>query len=162
MNPSVPNMEALLALKNHEDGEIIFVSDLKQDYCYVAETDEWVIYYPEEVSYSEETDSSGTNLYQLNKLLVGGMPDCPPEKIQDLKKEIRTFVNDNQANVYMLLCHDLRYYTVFLKNEEYEENIEDIVVECIEYFGNIKSIEYNTEEKIIEIWFIYEDEPFVA
>jgi hypothetical protein len=90
------------------------------------------------------------------------MPDCPPEKIQDLKKEIRTFVNDNQANVYMLLCHDLRYYTVFLKNEEYEENIEDIVVECVEYFGNIKSIEYNTEEKIIEIWFVYEDEPFVA
>lgn len=39
MIPCVPNMQALLALKNHKDGEVVYVSDLEQEYYYLAEED---------------------------------------------------------------------------------------------------------------------------
>ena len=40
--------------------------------------------------------------------------------------------------------------------------MEDVVIECLEYFGDIKSIEYDEDSHGIELWFTYEEEPFVA
>lgn len=167
MIPCVPNMQALLALKNHKDGEIVHVSDLDQDYYYLAEEDKWIPYYEEEkiVVLSDEEgvmEQAGTSLYDINKMLIAGMPNYTPENIIDSKKLIRKFIDENPANVYMLLCHDLRYYTIFFKNHKYEEFMEDVVIECLEFFGDIKSIDYNEESHAVELWFTYEDEPHVA
>lgn len=107
-------------------------------------------------------EQAGTSLYDINKMLIAGMPNYTPEDIIDSKKNIREFINENPANVYMLLCHDLRYYTIFLKNNNYEEFMEDVVIECLEYFGDIKSIDYNEESRAVELWFTYEEEPHVA
>ena len=43
-----------------------------------------------------------------------------------------------------------------------KEKMEDVVIECLEYFGNIKSIDYNEDSNAIELWFTYEEEPYVA
>ena len=166
MIPTVPNMQALLSLKNHKDGEIVYVEELEQEYYYLAEEDKWIPYYKEEkILLSDEEgilNNTGTSLYDINKMLIAGMPDYTPEDIIDSKKTIRKFIDENPANVYMLLCHDLRYYTIFLKNKQYEENMEDVVIECLEYFGSIKSIDYNEESRAMELWFTYEEEPHVA
>ncbi len=116
MIPTVPNMQALLSLKNHKDGEIVYVENLKQEYYYLAEDDKWIPYYEEEkILLSDEEgilNNAGTNLYDINKMLVAGMPSYTPEDIIDSKKVIRNFINTNPANVYMLLCH-LYYSCLF-------------------------------------------------
>ena len=160
---SVPSLAALKALQNCEDGEIIFVEDLKQDY-YLNEG-EWIPYYAEEAVTTTAESDSKMDLYNLNRMLMSQMPDLSHEDIIAAKKTIREFVNLNGEDVsgaYMLLCHDLRYYTIFLKDKVYEEKMEDVVIECLEYFGNIKSIDYNEDSNAIELWFTYEEEPYVA
>jgi hypothetical protein len=75
-------------------------------------------YTKEKILLSDEEgilNKTGTSLYDINKMLIAGMPDYTPEDIIDSKKTIRKFIDENPANVYMLLCHDLRYYTIFLK-----------------------------------------------
>lgn len=163
MIPKVKKFEYLSAIKNHQDGEIVFVEDLNQDYYYLEEEDKWIPYFAEEeIVTVKDGENPGTNLYQLNKMLVANLTNYGVEDIKSAKKLIRNFIDENSANVYMLLCHDLRYYTIFLKNKSYEENMEDVVIECLEYFGDIKSIEYDEDSNVIELWFTYEEEPFVA
>jgi hypothetical protein len=163
MIPKVKKFEYLSAIKNHQDGEIVFVEDLNQEYYYLEEEDKWIPYFAEEeIVTVKEGETPGTNLYQLNKMLVANLTNYGVEDIKSAKKLIRNFIDENPANVYMLLCHDLRYYTIFLKNKNYEENMEDVVIECLEYFGDIKSIEYDEDSNVIELWFAYEEEPFVA
>lgn len=163
MIPKVKKFEYLSAIKNHQDGEIVFVEDLNQEYYYLEEEDKWIPYFAEEELVTvKESETPGTNLYQLNKMLVANLTNYGVEDIKSAKKLIRNFIDENPANVYMLLCHDLRYYTIFLKNKNYEENMEDVVIECLEYFGDIKSIEYDEDSHGIELWFTYEEEPFVA
>lgn len=163
MIPKVKKFEYLSAIKNRQDGEIVFVEDLNQEYYYLKEEDKWIPYFAEEELVTvKEGETPGTNLYQLNKMLVANLTNYGVEDIKSAKKLIRNFIDENPANVYMLLCHDLRYYTIFLKNKSYEENMEDVVIECLEYFGDIKSIEYDEDSNVIELWFTYEEEPFVA
>lgn len=163
MIPKVKKFEYLSAIKNHQDGEIVFVEDLNQEYYYLEEEDKWIPYFAEEELVTvKEGETPGTNLYQLNKMLVANLINYGAEDIKSAKKLIRNFIDENPANVYMLLCHDLRYYTIFLKNKNYEENMEDVVIECLEYFGDIKSVEYDEDSRGIELWFTYEEEPFVA
>ena len=163
MIPKVKKFEYLSAIKNHQNGEIVFVEDLNQEYYYLEEEDKWIPYFAEEELVTvKEGETPGTNLYQLNKMLVANLTNYGVEDIKSAKKLIRNFIDENSAKVYMLLCHDLRYYTIFLKNKSYEENMEDVVIECLEYFGDIKSIEYDEDSNVIELWFTYEEEPFVA
>ena len=48
------------------------------------------------------------------------------------------------------------------RNKNYEENMEDVVIECLEYFGDIKSVDYDEDSNAVELWFSYEEEPHVA
>ena len=95
-------------------------------------------------------------------MLIANLTNYGAEDIATAKKLIRSFINENPANVYMLLCHDLRYYTIFLRNKNYEESMEDVVIECLEYFGDIKSVDYDEDSNAVELWFSYEEEPHVA
>lgn len=61
----------------------------------------------------------------------------------------------------MLLCNDIRYYTVFEVCDEYEENVEDIVIECLQNKGVIQQINYNENESAIECWIKNEDGVFM-
>lgn len=163
MIPKVKKFEYLSAIKNRQDGEIVFVEDLNQEYYYLAEEDKWIPYFEEEELVTvKEGETPGTNLYQLNKMLIANLTNYGAEDIATAKKLIRSFINENPANVYMLLCHDLRYYTIFLRNKNYEENMEDVVIECLEYFGDIKSVDYDEDSNAVELWFSYEEEPHVA
>ena len=162
---SVPNLKALKALQNHKDGEVIRVEELDQDYCYVEETDEWVPFFSEVDTTEVEGEVPGLDLYSVNKMLINQLPDLDEEDIDKVKKIIRKYVDTDSkgsSSVYMLLCHELRYYTIFLKDETYKENLEDVVIECLEYFGKIKDIDYNEDSNAIEIWFVTDNEPFVA
>lgn len=61
----------------------------------------------------------------------------------------------------MLLCNDIRYYTVFEVCDEYEEKVEDIIIECLQNKGVIQQINYNEDKNAIECWIKNEDGVFM-
>lgn len=154
---SVNTYSELLALKNHEEDEIIFVKETEQYYTY--KDNQWMLYILEEQT--EETCPALT-LYELNKMIMTKFKTYSEEDILKSKKDIRKYVDNTNSFSYMLLCNDLRYYTVFIKDEAYEEAIEDVLIECLNNLGEIKSIDFTNENDAIEIWFHREDELYVS
>lgn len=58
---------------------------------------------------------------------------------------------------YMLLCRELNYYTVFQRQFTGLEDFGDVVIECLENLGNIKSIEVTEDKTAIEAWIVNSD-----
>ena len=52
----------------------------------------------------------------------------------------------------MLLSHELNYFTLFHVCEEYEEKVEDIVIECLQNIGVIQCIDNSADNHSIECW----------
>ena len=52
----------------------------------------------------------------------------------------------------MLLCNELRYYTIFHVCNEYDENVEDIILECLKNIGVIQQINKTEDGRAIECW----------
>lgn len=96
--------------------------------------------------------NSELNLYDLNKQLVPQLPTLNEEQVISAKAVILDYVCKTQESYYMLLCHELRYFTVFAMNAHSEENVEDALLDCLSYVGEVKSIESNGEA--VEIWVV--------
>lgn len=152
--PSVNTYSELLALKNHEEDEIILVKETDQ--YYICKDNQWMLYIP------EEKTCPALTLYELNKMIMAKFKTYSEEDILKSKEDIRKYVDNTNGFSYMLLCNDLRYYTVFIKDESYEEAIEDVLIECLNNLGEIKSIDFTNENDAIEIWFYREDELYVS
>ena len=102
------------------------------------------------------------NLYELNKNMVAQLPPLSAEERVQKNKEIWEFCEMAQNEYYMLLCHELRYFTLFNKTKlKVLSFIEDEVIACAEDLGQIVSIE--TKENAIEIWIKHKniDEAYV-
>lgn len=158
---NVPNKQVLEMLKNNVEDEIAYVESIDQYFIY--DNGEWIPYHDEECLNVESKSDTEMNLYAFNKIIINQMPDYTDEEIEQSKKVIRNYIDMSGSSVYMLLNNELRYYTVFiLDKENSDEKIEDIVIECLKYYGSIKSVELNEETNAIEIWFNHEEESYVA
>ena len=88
-------------------------------------------------------------------MVVAGLPSLRTEKqLAPGKALIESFVHNEKSGTYfMLLCNDIHYYTVFEVDDFYEENIEDIVIECLQDVGVIQQINMSdVEEDAVECW----------
>ena len=98
-------------------------------------------------------------------MIIKDMKNYSKKDILEAKKLVKEFISkDDLSHAYMLLCHELRYYTVFLKDKEhYQDKMEDVFIECIENLGTIKSIGLS-DDMAIEVWLVHHEteEPFVA
>ena len=65
------------------------------------------------------------------------------------------------SNYYMLLCKDISYYTLFIKDANSKDNFGSEVIACAEYLGDVKSIELNEDKSAIEIWFTNQNSSYV-
>ena len=102
------------------------------------------------------------NMYDINKQIIGQLPDMDNDTINEKKKLIRDFVSEQHNQFYMLLCRDINYYTLFaIDKKNADECIEDVTIECINDIGVIKSIDLN-ENGAIEIWITQGDSIYVA
>ena len=162
MIPVVPNLSALNALKNHRDGELVFVTDLNQTYAYDEQTASWIPHYTDEEITSTNENGSKISLYQFNQMAIAQLPDMSDEDVEKSKSDIRAFIDNINSPVYMLLCRDLDYYTVFLVNSTYEEQMESAVIECAQNLGSLKSVDFNEDENVMEFWFANEGIAYAA
>jgi hypothetical protein len=145
----VTSLGIMHSLKNCEEGELCYVHNEEKTFKYV--NNEWV-----EVEIPQ--GEFHMNMYDMNKNLIVQLPDISKKDLEAGKKKI------NEAacigKYFMLLCNELKYYTVFKISATATEKIEDVVIECIECFGaTIKSID--TLDDAIEIWIQKDDEAYV-
>ena len=127
------------------EGEIAMDS-IKSDTYYIYHNGEW-----HEMAINPK--GIELDLYSLNKQIIMQLPFLEG-KIVDSKKKLFNELLEKTRNVYyMLYGKEISYFTVFHYESFETENFDDLVVECLENIGNIKSIEYADEEKnAIEIW----------
>lgn len=152
------NKNILDNLQNHEIGEVAYITDTKEFYTY-KENEGWV-------KMNTDSDLFQFSLYQMNQMVLRELPKLSDEDLIKAKQTISDYVYSLEHNddYFMLLCHELKYFTVFTKDEECneEEKITNVLIECVNSIGDIKSIERTNDTEAIEIWITTpEDETYV-
>lgn len=97
----------------------------------------------------------GMTEYEINKLVIAQLPALITDaQLASSKELIKEFTHNHITSVgyYMLLCNDIHYYTVFEVCDEYEEKVEDIILECLQNIGVIQQINKAENENAIECW----------
>lgn len=107
---------------------------------------------------------SGLTLYDLNKDLLQKERALSSTKIKQKRPDIIKFFNEIKNNYYMLLCNELKDYTVFKTDDKREDTYTiaaDELILCMQNRGNILSIERTDDKVALEIWMRIEDKIYV-
>ena len=112
----------------------------------------------------ETTSAIGMNMYDINKQIISQLPAIDQEDMAVVKRDIiRKYCDQMKAEYYMLLCRDINYYTVFkIDLKLADETVEDVLVDCANYIGAIKSIGFTEDEQALELWMTNEEDTYVA
>ena len=107
----------------------------------------------------------GMTEYEVNKLIVGQLPSLITEnQLASGKELIKEFTHNYSPFTmghYMLLCNDIHSYTVFEVCDEYEEKVEDIIIEVLQNIGVIQQINKSEVDNAIECWIKNENGVFM-
>ena len=145
---TVPNLKVLESIPSkNKNGEQVLVEDDQKIYEWEEETKQWV---------PTKASQTGITLYELNKIACAKLPPINEEQLTKALKDIAQFVSDRNDTYFFLFCKELSYYTMFIADQESNETIADVVIECLENLGTIVSVEYN-KDTFIEAW-IRDDE----
>lgn len=116
-------------------------------YIYVDNKERWKPFSP-----SGEQIEITQNAYEMAKIVAAQAPLLTEEQIENTKILIKEYLNNYQDRKYfMLMVRDINYHTLFVINENNDENISDIIIECLSNIGDIIDINNETEEAI-EAW----------
>lgn len=127
-----------------QNGDVIEVQDENKLYFY--KDNAW-----HELSGKIDVNSNiEINLYNLNKQIMAQMEPFNIEKWEQAEKDIDAWDKENNASYYMMLCKEKSYYTVFTDDGYEFHGLGAAVRECLEFVGNVVSIDINPE--VIEIW----------
>lgn len=103
------------------------------------------------------------NLYDMNKELVE--KTFTPVKGKAMRNRveniIKPFFKEKNAKYFMMLCHDVRDYTVFHVDDSFNANLPhsyEMVATCIENRGVLYAIDKTEDNNAIEIWLKSTDE----
>lgn len=120
------------------------------DYQYVDE--EGYYLYRNSEWHKVELDTKGIklSLYELNKQIMSQLDPFTLENWQDAEKQITEWESNIKGRYYMLLCKEKSYYTVFVDDGYEFHNFGQAIRECLEFVGNVVSIEY--KPNLIEFW----------
>lgn len=92
-------------------------------------------------------------LFDLNKQIMSQKPDLTEDQIIEGKKEIMHFKLDNaDSRYFMLLSNDIHYYTVLAIDKAAKELLEDVVIELLHDWGDIKDIYLSENKGSIDFW----------
>ena len=112
--------------------------------------------YEDKIPKSEAQVTLGT-LYDVNKQIVAQEPAISEEHFNKAIKQLYDWFFASRHNYYMLLCHELRDYTLFNFDATSEKRAHkaaeatDDVLECMTNRGQLISVEFQTDGAW-EIW----------
>lgn len=145
---TVPNLKVLESIPSkNKNGEQVLIEDIQKVYEWTEETQEWI---------PTKAGETGVTLYDLNKIACSKLPPLNEEQLTKAKEEIKRFVTDSDNTYFLMICKELSYYTMFITDSESNEDMADVVIECLNALGILVSVEYS-ELKVIEAW-IRDDE----
>lgn len=132
----------LAGLPRPQNGELVFCKDTSKVMIY--ENNEW----------HEFNQESGLkmNLYELNKSVISQLPNLDNETILAGKNLIQEFTVNNNNTYYMLYGYEINYFTLFKRSSKGLEAISDVVIDCLNNIGPIKSIDLAFDKSAVEIW----------
>jgi hypothetical protein len=95
-------------------------------------------------------------LYDFNKAAMLNESKLNKKERKEKKEELSKYFLDNSDKKYfMLLCNELKYYTIFSfiskGKEQYETAAQD-VFECLENWKDVLSVERTEDKTSYEIW----------
>ena len=96
------------------------------------------------------------NLYEMNQNMVKQLPVL--EITDEELNKINQLHNIHNAHYYMLLCNDMKYYTILKPSSNWAlmptmcDKFGPTVVDCLKSVGDIKSIDFVPDNTAIEIW----------
>lgn len=146
-----PNLKALSNVTNAErrftDGEIIHILEPKQG------ESEYYIYSQNEYIPLVKDEGDFT-MYDANKQFFAGAPQFDEGQINRAIDTINKYASEHKASHYMLLGHDIKYYTILINDPNFFEidTIGNAVIECLENIGQIKEICEDEVTDAIECW----------
>ena len=139
----IEQVEKLSDIEMPSHGQTVWCSS--EDKCYRYDAIEGWQEVPEDGS-----TEIGMNMYDINKQIISQLPVMSKEGVAEKLTEIKNYVDDLKNTFYMLLCRDINYYTVFMIDGDANEKFEDVLLECLKTFGQIKAID--EVDGAFEIW----------
>ena len=141
---TVPNLKVLESIPSkNENGEQVLVEDIQKVYEWAEETKKWL---------PCKAGETGVTLYDLNKIACAKLPPMNQVQLAKAKEEIHKFILASNNTYFLMICKELSYYTMFISDDGSEEDMADVVIECLTNLGILVSIEYSVEHKVIEAW----------
>lgn len=99
-------------------------------------------------------------LYELNQVNYGKLPALDEAGIIAIKKTIENYLNWHHAQYYMLLNHELRYFTLFhQESPQFRHITKGNIYAILEELGEIKSIELTGDSMALECWVTLNNDP---
>lgn len=143
----IEQVEKLEDILEPYHGQIVWCSDEDKAYRFDA-VEGW-----QEVPEDSTSTQLNMNVYEMNKQIIGQLEILDKATMEEKGKIVRDFVSSWGHKYYMLLCRELNYYTLFNINlKDADETVEDVLFECAEVIGDIKSVEAVDDNCAIEIW----------
>lgn len=99
------------------------------------------------------------SLYDLNRQMVAQMPDMTEEQLLFARESFKDWLNHYKDNYYMLLNHDLHYFTLFhgkFMDEETYNNLWNELLEVFQSVGRLKTIELDNNDAMA-FWATWEN-----
>lgn len=93
------------------------------------------------------------NLYELNQPSYNSLPKMTKAEIERMRMKIHDCQDMDIPKYYMLVCNELRYYTLFHnKSNElfWSDKLLDEVLDVVQELGELKAIE--VDGGMIEFW----------
>lgn len=91
-------------------------------------------------------------LYEINQAGYNSLPVLTKEERKKALDIITQYIKDTHGDYYMMLNHDVRYYTIFdWELAEYLEFAQE-VMSVAESLGVVKAVEISENNAMIEIW----------
>lgn len=99
-------------------------------------------------------------IYELNQVNYGKLPAFDEAELTAADQTIADFLNWHRANYYMLLNHELRYFTLFhQESQQFRHITRENILAILQELGEIKSIEKTSDEMAIECWVTMNNDP---
>lgn len=104
------------------------------------------------------------NLYDLNKQIISQLPSMTDEDLCSAIDIINTYKNESNEKYYMLLCNELKYYTLFAIHADPQGYLSfgHEVTLCLKEFADeVKVIDKTEDQMALEIWISKNEEVYV-
>lgn len=93
-------------------------------------------------------------MYDFNKIGYASLPSLTKEEEQKAVNLIHKYIKKKNETYYMMLNHDIHYFTLFNWNSSSFMALAEEVLSVAKSLGSVKSVEVSENGEMVEIWIL--------